>query len=68
MEDAYKLLLDNKLEKESFSEVIRRVLSKRKKKELIDFFGILSKEEGDFMLKDLEKSRKTDIKLEKKRF
>ena len=67
MEDAYKLLLNNKLENESFSEEIRRIFSNKKKKKLMDFFGILSKDEGDAMLKDLEKSRKIDLKLQKER-
>ena len=67
MEDAYRLLADNKLEDESFSEEIRRILSKKKKKKLIDFFGILSDEEGESMLRDLEKIRSENIKLIKKR-
>ncbi|MBD3355387.1 hypothetical protein GF361_05385 [Candidatus Woesearchaeota archaeon] len=67
MEDAYKLLKKNKKKDESFSEEIRRIFSKKKKKSLKDFFGILSEKEGEEMLKELEKSRKTDMKLEKNR-
>jgi len=67
MEDAYRLLADNKLEDESFSEEIRRVFSKKKTKKLIDFFGILSEKEGADILKELERSRKIDIKLDRKR-
>lgn len=67
MKDAYDLLLDNKLKNESFSEEIRRIVSKKKSKKLIDYFGILTNEEGETMLKDLEKSRRIDIELEKKR-
>lgn len=67
MEDAYRLLLNNKLKDESFSDEIRRVFSKKRTKKLIDFFGILSDKEGEDILKGLEKSRKIDIKLDKKR-
>jgi len=66
MEDAYKLLLKNKLENESFSEEIRRLLSKKRTKKLSDFFGIISEEEGDAMLKDLEMADKREIKFLKK--
>ena len=47
MDDAYNLLMFNKHEDESFSDEIRRVLTKKKTKSLSDFFGILSKEEGE---------------------
>ena len=67
MEDAYTLLLDNKLENESFSEEVRRILSKKKLRKLSDFFGILSEKEGEEILIELEKSRKIDIKLEEER-
>lgn len=67
MEDAYKLLIDNKLEKESFSEEIRRIILKKNKKKLIDFFGILSEKEGEDILKSLKKSREINIKLAKER-
>ena len=67
MEDAYRLLADNKLEDESFSEEIRRVFSKKKTKKLIDFFGILSKETGEAMKRDLKRIRKEQMKLTKKR-
>ncbi len=67
MEDAYKLLLYNKLEDESFSEVIRRTFSKKRKRKLTEFFGILSDEEGKSILKELERARKVDMKLQKER-
>ena len=67
MEDAYNLLLNNKLKDESFSEEIRRTFSKKKKKNLMDFFGILSNKEGEGMLKDLEKIRKMDMELDKEK-
>ena len=66
-EDAYDLLVENKMESESFSEEIRRLLSKRKRRKLSDFFGILSKEEGSAMIHDLEKIRKANTELMKKR-
>ena len=65
MKDAYALLVDNKLENESFSDEIRRLLSKRKRKKLSDFFGILSEEEGAEMLEVLEKKRAMNIELMK---
>ena len=68
MEDAYDLLARNKLQDESFSEEIRRILSKKKTKGLNDFFGILSDEEGESMIKDLKKSREMDLKLEEQRW
>ena len=66
MEDSYKLLLERKLENESFSEEIRRILSKGRSKSLSDFFGIISEEEGEVMLKDLEMADKREIELLKK--
>ena len=67
MEDAYKLLLENKFENVSFSETIRRLLSKKKKKRLSDFFGIISAEKGKAIRKDLERIRDENIRLLKKR-
>jgi len=64
MEDAYKLLSSHKKKGESFSEEIRRILSTEKKRPLSDFFGILSNEEGDAILKSIELRRKAN----KKRF
>ena len=57
MDDAYDLLARNKLENESFSDEIRRVLTKKRTRSLRDYFGILTEEEGAGMLKALEKSR-----------
>ena len=67
MEDAYGILADNKLENESFSEEIRRLFSEKKKKSLKDFFGILSDEEGEKMLKDLDKIRESNITMLKEK-
>jgi len=65
MEDAYEMLLSNKRTGESFSEQIRRAFSKgRKKHNLMDIFGIISEEDGNAMLKDLEESRNFDLKKE----
>ena len=67
MEDVYALLQDHKLKDESFSEELRRILTEKKKKRtLIELFGIISNEEGEGMLKDLERIRKDNSKLMKK--
>ena len=67
MDDVYGILVDNKLEEESFSEELRRILSKKKTKKLIDFFGILSEEEGAGMLEDLERIKAENRKLLRKK-
>jgi len=67
MDDVYDLLARNKIEGESFSEELRRVLEKRNKKELKDYFGILSKEEGEAISTFLEVKRKRNIALKKER-
>ena len=66
MEDAYNLLLDNKQSNESFSEEIRRMLSKKKTRNLSEFFGAISDKEGESMLSDLKKIKYANIKLIKK--
>jgi len=68
MEDAYDLLAKNKLEGESFSDEIRRLLSARKRTEILKrYFGILSDAEGKEMMDDLKERRKTNIKLARDR-
>ena len=62
MDDAYGLLMENKLEEESFSDEIRRIICKKRTKSLTEFFGIISEEEGAEMLKDLEKVRTVNLK------
>ena len=57
-EDAYHLLADRKLEKESFSEEIKRLLSKKKRANLSAFFGALSGETGNALEKAVEEGRK----------
>ncbi len=66
-EEAYNLLASSKLNDESFSEGIKRVLSSKKKKSLADLFGILSNEEAEEMRRDLHNVREVGIKLLKKR-
>ena len=61
MEDAYHLLVDNKLSNESFSDELRRVLNKKKSKSLSDFFGILPKEEGEKLSGFIEKRRELNL-------
>jgi len=68
MDDVYDLLLRNKLEDESFSEEIRRILSKKKSKKLIDYYGIISHKDGDEIKLVLEKKREENIKLKKTRY
>ena len=67
MEDAYDILKEHKLESESFSEEIRRVFAETKKKPLSAFFGILSEEEGEAILKAKEMRRKINLKHARKR-
>ena len=55
MDDVYKLLILNKLKEESFSDVIRRVLSK-KNDSLLDLAGSMksiSKTDANKMKKDI---------------
>ncbi|MBI2136695.1 antitoxin VapB family protein [Candidatus Woesearchaeota archaeon] len=67
-EDAYTILKNKKMKDESFSEEITRLLSNKRKKSLMDFFGILTNEEGEGMLKALEEKRKINIQLMKERY
>ncbi len=67
MDDAYDLLLSNKIENESFSEEIRRILSKKKTNPLSHYFGILSEKEAEYMHKDLQKIREYNLKQLKQR-
>ena len=61
-EDAYGLLKQHKMENESFSEEIARVLSPRPFK-LSDFFGILSDESADALEKNIKDMRKEHLRL-----
>ena len=56
MEDAYELLKQEKTGNESFSEVIRKVIPK--KKSIWDFVGILSDEEGEQLQETVKEIRK----------
>ena len=67
MEDAYNLLAAQKREGESFSETIRRVMSERPKKSLRNIVGMISKEEGDRILKDLAEQRVYNLKMQPRR-
>jgi len=60
-EDAYNMLASNKMKDESFSEVLKRILSKRKTKTINNFFGTISEKEGTDMLSDLEMIRRKNI-------
>ena len=67
MEDVHKLLLDKKLENESFSEELRRLLSRKRERKLSEFFGLISDDEGEEMLNELKKIKSADTGLIKKR-
>lgn len=59
MEDAYKILLMNKMRSESFSEEIRRVLAK--KKNIMEFagaWGDMNDKEAEEMKKNIANFRK----------
>jgi len=66
-EDAYNLLADNKLDNESFSGELKRILTTRRKKSLMDYFGILPESEGEAMLKDLNTFKRMNIQALKER-
>lgn len=66
-EEAYNVLKGNKLREESFSQGIIRLLKQKKKKKLLDFFGIISEEEGATMLEDFESIKQQNIRLLKER-
>lgn len=66
-EDAYNLLKSKKLADESFSEEINRLLSQHQKRPLREFYGILSKEDGDTIMKQYQERKKLELKLQKKR-
>ena len=66
-ESAYHLLRGYKLEEESFSEEITRLLTNRNKRTFKDLFGLVTEDIGNKMLADLEKQKNREIKLLKKR-
>jgi predicted CopG family antitoxin len=61
-EDAYNLLAENKLEDESFSKEIVRILAKKRTKTIHDFIGIISEEERKAMQKDLKEIKEFNLK------
>lgn len=67
-EDAYGLLARSKLDDESFSEEIRRIFSKTQSRKLIDYFGILSEEQGSAIQSVLQKKKEQNIALKKERW
>lgn len=66
-QEAYNILFENKLDNESFSDVIKRTFSKKRSKSLNDFFGLITEDEGDEILNNLEKIKNNEIKLLSKR-
>jgi predicted CopG family antitoxin len=65
-EEAYRRLAKLKRENESFSIVIERLTGKNKTK-LRDYFGILSKESGDELEKNIKEKRSKHKKSRKRR-
>ncbi len=65
-EEAYKLLLEMKKEKESFSDVLVRVLRKKtaRKSRVMDFFGVLkdSKNLEEMEKEILEQRKKSELR------
>ncbi|MBI5797790.1 antitoxin VapB family protein [Candidatus Woesearchaeota archaeon] len=62
--EAYKALAAMKQKNESFSQTILRV---GKRRPLSDFFGILSKDEGEELKRNVELARRNRISSRKKR-
>ena len=64
MEDVYDMLIEKKLSSESFSEELRRIIAEKgRKRTFKDLFGIISKDMGDRMLKDLKDIKEKEIKM-----
>lgn len=66
-EDAYNFLAGAKYKDESFSEEIIRFFSNKRRRPLSDFFGIISPEEGQAMVDDLQNHKQEQIALHKER-
>ncbi len=67
-EEAYKILERNKKDDDSFSKVIVREMGgKGNIKKLREFYGILSKEAGDALKKNISEGRKRHRETHKKR-
>ncbi|MEK6826066.1 MAG: antitoxin VapB family protein [Nanoarchaeota archaeon] len=64
-EEAYIRLARLKKENESFSETINRITGKRN---IMEFFGILSKEAADELEKNIIENRKRHRQMRKKRY
>lgn len=66
MDDAYDLLKKSKMPNESFSDVIRRELSGKKK--ITDFYGAWSNFDTDALKKNIAENRREDKKRKHVRF
>lgn len=64
-EEAYKRLAHLRAGNESFSEIIIKITGEKKR--IMDFFGILSKEAGEALEKEIMKRRKEHATTRKKR-
>ena len=68
MKDAYDLLVENKLEHESFSQEIIRIFGRRQKKSLFDFFGILNEQEGEAVEQVIKTRRNFNRRMKKRKY
>ncbi len=66
-ESAYVILASFKRENESFSQEITRLLARPTRRKLVDFCGILSKEQGTQMLTDLQRIKEEQREILAKR-
>lgn len=66
-EHAYKLLLDAKLEGESFSQEITRIMTNGRKRSWREFVGVLSDETAEKMKSDLKKIKEKNLEMLKER-
>ena len=63
MEDVYQMLAENKMKGEGFSDELRRIFSRK----WSDLKELLNEEEGNNIIKDLEKIKKMNLKLLKEK-
>jgi predicted CopG family antitoxin len=69
MEDVYDLLVQSKRESESFSDELRRILTRKSDDNpWMELFGILKEKEEGSMMKNLMKAREQNLKHLKKEF
>ena len=67
-ENAYDILKSKKIEGESFSQEIQRLLGTKTKMNLKDVFGIIPHDVGGQIILNIKEARKRNAGLESKRF